>query len=106
MNAYAVIETGGKQYRVKTGDVFSVERLPGEPGAVVQIASVLACSDGSALTVGRPEVPGAAVEAEIVEQIRGPKVVSFKKKRRKGYERKVGHRQELTRVRIRGLQRN
>lgn len=103
MDPYAVIETGGKQYRVKAGDELMIERLPGEPGAVVRLSPVLACSNGAALTVGRPAVEGAEVEAEIVEQLRGPKVVSYKKKRRKGYERKVGHRQELTRVRVRGV---
>jgi len=103
MDAYAVIETGGKQYRVVQGDVLLVERLPGEAGAVVRIEPVLACSNGTSLSIGKPVVAGAFVEAEIVEQLRGPKVVSYKKKRRKGYERKVGHRQELTRIRVRAI---
>ena len=103
MDAYAVVETGGKQYRVATGDVLHVERLEGEPGSAVRLEGVLACSDGATLKIGRPLVEGAAVEAEVVEQLRGPKVVSYKKKRRKGFEKKIGHRQELTRIRINGI---
>lgn len=100
MDAYAVIETGGKQYRVKAGDVIEIERLAGEAGQKVTLDRVLALSNGSDLTVGTPAVAGASVTAEIVGQIRGEKVVNFKKKRRKGYHRKIGHRQELTRVRV------
>lgn len=100
MEAYAVIETGGKQYRVTEGTTLEVERLADEAGKQVQLDRVLALSDGSSLTVGTPLVAGAAVTAEIVEHLRGPKVFSFKKKRRKGYKRKVGHRQELTQIRI------
>ena len=100
MDAYAVIETGGKQYRVKAGDVLEIERLAGEAGQKVTLDRVLALSNGSELTVGTPAVAGASVTAEIVGQIRGEKVVNFKKKRRKGYHRKIGHRQELTRVRV------
>lgn len=100
MDAYAVIETGGKQYRVKAGDVIEIERLAGEAGQKVTLDRVLALSNGSDLMVGTPAVAGASVTAEIVGQIRGEKVVNFKKKRRKGYHRKIGHRQELTRVRV------
>lgn len=100
MEAYAVIETGGKQYRVKAGDTLNVELLKGEPGSVVELTSILALSDGETLKVGTPLVSGAAVKAEIVKQTKGPKVVAFKKKRRKGYERKVGHRQPLTALRV------
>lgn len=103
MDAYAVIETGGKQYRVKQGDVLEVERLEGEAGAKVTLDRVLALSNGSELTVGTPVVAGAAVAAEIVGQLRGEKVVNFKKKRRKGYHRKIGHRQELTRLRVQSI---
>lgn len=103
MDAYAVIETGGKQYRVKQGDVLEVERLEGETGAKVTLDRVLALSNGSELTVGTPVVAGAAVAAEIVGQLRGEKVVNFKKKRRKGYHRKIGHRQELTRLRVQSI---
>ena len=100
MEAYAVIETGGKQYRVGEGQLLEVERLEGDAGAKIQIDRVLAQSDGTTLTVGTPTVSGAAVTAEVVEHLRGPKVISFKKKRRKGYKKKIGHRQELTRIKI------
>lgn len=100
MEAYAVIETGGKQYRVQPNDLFDVEHLEGDPGSTVSLESVLAVSNGSELVVGTPTVPGASVTAEIVEQHRGRKVVAFKIKRRKGYHRKIGHRQELTKIRI------
>lgn len=100
MDAYAVVETGGKQYRVKQGDVFEIERLAGEVGQKITLDRVLALSNGSDLAVGTPAVAGATVSAEIVSQHRGEKVVNFKKKRRKGYHRKIGHRQDLTRVRV------
>lgn len=103
MSAYAVIQTGGKQYRVSEGDVFEIERVDGEAGSLTTFEDVIAFSDGENLTCGTPIVSGATVSAEIVDQVRGKKVVSFKKKRRKGYTRKVGHRQELTRVKITGL---
>jgi large subunit ribosomal protein L21 len=100
MEAYAVIETGGKQYRVGEGQILEVERLEGEAGAKITIDRVLAQSDGTTLTLGTPTVEGAAVTAEVLEQLRAPKVISFKKKRRKGYKKKIGHRQELTRIKI------
>jgi large subunit ribosomal protein L21 len=100
MEPYAVVETGGKQYRVKAGDTLKVELLDGEAGTAVVLDSVLALSDGGKLTIGTPLVKDAKVNAEIVEQAKGPKVVAFKKKRRKGYERKVGHRQRLTVLRV------
>ncbi len=103
MDAYAVIETGGKQYRVKKGDTLKVEQLDGEAGTTVKLDRVLAYSDGTQLMVGRPCVQGAAVEAEIIAQIRGPKLIAYKKKRRKGYERKVGHRQKLTQIRVNAI---
>lgn len=100
MESYAVIETGGKQYRVTENDTLRVEKLEGEAGDNVEISSVLAVSDGNAITVGTPEIPGAKVSAKIVEQVKAAKVVNFKKKRRKGYSRKVGHRQQLTIIKI------
>ena len=100
MEAYAVIETGGKQYRVQKNDSFDVELLDGEAGAVVTLGTVLAVSNGSDLTIGKPTVAGASVTAEIVSQHRGKKVVAFKKNRRKGFHKKIGHRQELTKIRI------
>ena len=104
MEPYAVVETGGKQYRVKAGDTLTVELLAGEAGQKVELGSVLALSDGQDLKLGTPLIPGAKVGAEIVQHIRGEKVVAFKKKRRKGYKRKVGHRQHLTVIRIASLQ--
>ena len=100
MEAYAVIETGGKQYRVHAGESLEVERLAVEKGAQTDLASVLARSDGAALTVGTPMIAGAKVTAEVVKHIRGPKVIAFKKRKRKGSKRKVGHRQELTILKI------
>jgi len=100
MEPYAVVQTGGKQYRVQAGDTLKVELLDGEAGAAIVLDSVLALSDGKTLTIGSPLVKGAKVNAEIVEQAKGPKVVAFKKKRRKGYKRKVGHRQHLTVLRV------
>lgn len=104
MEAYAVVETGGKQYLVKQNDVVKVERLDGEVGASIELKPVLAISDGSKLTVGKPEVAGASVKASVVSLTRGPKLVSYKKKRRKGYARKIGHRQNLTVLKIESIQ--
>ena len=100
MEAYAVIETGGKQYRVGEGQVLDVERLEGEAGSKITVDRVLALSDGTSLSVGTPTVSGAKVTVEVLEHLRAPKVVSFKKKRRKGYKKKIGHRQELTRIKV------
>ena len=97
---YAVIKTGGKQYRVANGDLLAVEKLEGEPGATVSLAPVLMVNDDKKSTVGTPVVEGAAVSAEIVEQTRGDKIIVFKKKRRQGYRRTRGHRQDLTLLRI------
>jgi len=96
MEAYAVIETGGKQYRVQQGDTLNVEKLDVEVGASVEIERVLALSNGSDLTIGTPTVDAAKVVASVKDQIRGEKIFNFKKKRRKGYTRKIGHRQSLT----------
>lgn len=103
MKAYAVIQTGGKQYRVSPGDRLPVELLPAKEGETLEIAPVLAVSDGSVLTIGKPHVDKAAVKAVVLKHQRGPKVVAFKKKRRKSYKRKVGHRQEQTILRIESL---
>jgi large subunit ribosomal protein L21 len=100
MEPYAVIKTGGKQYRVEKGDVLDIEKLEGEAGDALELTSVLAVSDGSSLKCGTPELSGASVKLEVVEQFRGKKLVAFKKKRRKGYKRKVGHRQSLTKVKV------
>lgn len=100
MEAYAVIETGGKQYRVRKDDVFDVEKLNAEPGKKVDFETVLAVSDGKELKVGTPTVSGAKVQAEVLEHLRADKVTAFKRKRRKGYKRRMGHRQELTKIKI------
>ncbi len=96
---FAIVRTGGKQYRVAVGDQITVERLEGEVGAEVALADVLALG-GEVPKVGTPTVPGASVTAKIVQQPRGAKVIVFKKKRRKNYRRKRGHRQELTVLKI------
>ncbi len=103
MQAYAVIETGGKQYRVQTGDSLDLELLHVAENESVVIDKVLALSDGTELKVGTPYVEGAKVTLKVVKNFRGPKVISFIKKRRKGYKRTVGHRQELTRVTVESL---
>lgn len=101
MDAYAVVETGGKQYRVQKDDVVAVELIEGaKAGDQIELGRVLALNDGSALKVGVPVVEGASVKAEVIEEFRGEKVVAFKKKRRKGYHKKIGHRQDLLRVKV------
>lgn len=97
---YAVIKTGGKQYRVSQGDVLHIEKLPGEVGSKVELSEVLAVGQGEGIKVGAPTVSGASVVAEIVEQGREKKVLIFKKKRRKGYSKKQGHRQPFTSIKI------
>ncbi len=96
---FAIVKTGGKQYRVGVGDQITVERLAGEVGAAISLDQVLAVG-GDVPRVGTPVVAGASVTAKIVEQPRGTKIIVFKKKRRKNYRRKRGHRQELTVLKI------
>jgi len=103
MEAYAVIETGGKQYRVRANDRLQVDRLQAKEGEKIEIGPVLAISDGKDLELGKPEIKKATVAATVVEHIRGDKVISFKKKRRKGYSRKQGHRQELTVLKVESI---
>lgn len=98
--AFAVIGTGGKQYRVSEGDLLQVERLEGEPGENVTFDEVLLIGGEGGIQVGTPRVAGAQVRGTILDQLRGPKVLVFKKKRRKQYKRTRGHRQDLTAVRI------
>ncbi len=97
---YAVIRTGGKQYRVAPNDVIQVERLSTGPGESVDFDEVLLVGEGAATTAGTPLVAGAMVRAEVLEEVRGEKIIVFKKKRRQGYRRKQGHRQNLTVLRI------
>jgi large subunit ribosomal protein L21 len=97
---YAVVKTGGKQYRVAKDDVLTIEKLDGEAGAVIELEQVLAINDGKGLTIGTPMVDGARVAATVLEQKKGEKVLIFKKKRRQNYRRTKGHRQQLTVIRI------
>ncbi len=101
---YAVIETGGKQYRVEPGDVIDVERLAREDEERVVFDRVLMIGGSESVEVGTPLVAGAEVNAVAVGEVRGRKVQVFKRKRRKGYRRKTGHRQDYLRVRIEGIQ--
>ena len=97
---FAVIKTGGKQYKVASGDVLAIERLPVEVGSHIDFEEVLLIGDGGKMTVGTPFLAGAAVAATVVDQTRGEKILIFKKKRRQNYRRRKGHRQELTIVKI------
>ena len=97
---YAVIETGGKQYRVTAGDTLEVERLETEAGKPHTFDRVLLVANDGKVTVGAPTLSGAKVVADVTQHFRGEKKIAFKMKRRKGYHRTVGHRQELTRVKI------
>lgn len=98
---YAIIKTGGKQYKVKKDDILDLEKLEGEAGGKLTFSEVLAVGEeGESLKVGTPLLEGARVEAEILDQFRGPKLIAFKMKKRKGYRRKIGHRQSLTKIKI------
>lgn len=99
-NMFAVIKTGGKQYKVAANDLVRVEKLPGEAGDAITFENVLMVGADADVTLGTPLVDGALVAGEVVEQFRDKKIIVFKKKRRQGYRRKNGHRQELTLVRI------
>lgn len=98
--SYAVIRTGGKQYRVEPGDVIRVEKLEGEKGAEVEFTEVLATGDGSAVRIGTPLVDGATVKGQVIQQGRAKKILVYKKKRRKNYRRRQGHRQYFTAVKV------
>src|SRR5436305_13828497 len=97
---YAVITTGGTQYRVAADDTILIEKLPGSAGDSIAFGDVLMVSNGDSIEWGAPVIEGATVAGEIVGQVRGPKIIIFKKRRRKHYRRKNGHRQDLTSVRI------
>ena len=101
---FAVIKTGGKQYRVSADDVIEIERLQGEAGGTLDFTEVLMVGEGDSVKIGNPTVTGAKVTAELVEQTRGPKLIAFKKRRRKSSKRKRGHRQDLTKIRITGIE--
>ena len=97
---YAILKTGGKQYKAQVGDEFTIEKLEVAEGEKVQFDQVLLLDDGAAVTVGTPTIVGASVTAEVIAQERGPKIIVFKYKPKKRYRKKTGHRQSLTRVRI------
>ena len=98
---FAVVKTGGKQYKLSAGDEIAIEKLAADAGETVQFNEVLLLGEGDDVTVGAPLVAGAAVQAEVIEQGKGPKVISFKRRRRKSSSaRKKGHRQHLTRIRV------
>ncbi len=97
---FAVIRTGGKQYRVAPNDIIEIERIAGEPGDIVELSEVLLLGGGDGGPKTGSPISGASVAAEVVEQMRGEKIIVFKKKRRKNYRRKKGHRQLLTMLRI------
>ncbi|MBF0491157.1 MAG: 50S ribosomal protein L21 [Deltaproteobacteria bacterium] len=97
---YAVIKTGGKQYRIQEGEIVRVEKLPGVEGQAITFNHVLFTSDGEKIQMGAPLVDSASVEAEITRNGRDKKVLVFKKKRRKGYSKKQGHRQDFTEVKV------
>lgn len=100
---FAVVKTGGKQYRVAVDDVIKVEKLPGDAGGSITFEDVLMVGDDKGLKVGTPTLSGISVTAEILEQARADKIIVFKKKRRHNYRRKRGHRQEQTVLRITGI---
>jgi large subunit ribosomal protein L21 len=97
---FAVIRTGGKQYRVAPNDVIEIERVAGKPGDIIELAEVILLGGDGAPKTGSPTIAGAMVAAEVIEQKRGEKILVFKKKRRSNYRRTRGHRQELTALRI------
>jgi large subunit ribosomal protein L21 len=101
---YAVVKTGGRQYRVEPGDTIDVERLSGDVGATIELNPILMVGNGENVTLGTPAVDTARVTAEIVEHKRGKKILVFKFKRRKSYRRKQGHRQSLTSLKITNIQ--
>jgi large subunit ribosomal protein L21 len=100
---YAVIFTGGKQYRVEQGDTLEVEKLAVEPGSALTFNDVLLVADGANVRVGAPTIEGAAVTAQVLGEVKGEKLLIYKFRRRKGYRRKTGHRQPYTRIKITGI---
>jgi len=101
--AYAIIKTGGRQYRVAEGDTIDVDLLGVDPGKTATFGEVLMFADGKDVTQGSPLISGAKVTAEVLEQRKDKKVIAFKYRRRKGYHRTVGHRRKLTRVKIKSI---
>lgn len=101
--AYAILKAGGKQYKVSEGDIIEVAKLDAEAGQETTFSEVLLHADGDKLSHGSPLLSGASVVGEVIEQFKAKKVIAFKYRRRKGYHRTVGHRQKLTRVRIKSI---
>lgn len=101
--SYAILKTGGKQYKVSTGDQINVEKLDLNVGDIATFSEVLMVSDGGTINTGAPFLVGAKVEGEVVGQIKDEKVLAFKYKRRKGYHRSVGHRRKLTTIKIQSI---
>src|SRR6476646_4791876 len=101
--AYAIIRTGGRQFRVAEGDTLDVDLLDAEPGKTATFGDVLLFADGKDVSHGNPHISGAKVTAEVIEQRKDKKVIAFKYKRRKGYHRTVGHRRKLTRIKIKSI---
>ena len=101
--SYCILETGRKQYRVSTGDTLEIERLAVEAGQPVTFDRVLLVNNDGKVTIGTPVVAGATVEADVVKHVRGEKKLTFKMKRRKGYHKTIGHRQELTIVKVKSI---
>jgi large subunit ribosomal protein L21 len=101
---YAVVNTGGKQYKVQKGETLRIEKIPGEVGSSVTFDKVLMVADGENIRVGQPVLENVAVQAQIVEQDKAKKILIFKYKRRKRYRRKNGHRQPFTAIRINGIE--
>ena len=101
---YAVIETGGKQIAVKEGDIIQIEKIPAEPGQSVNFDKVLFINDGKKCKIGRPDLEDSRVVGELIKQDRDKKVVTFKFKRRKKYRKKIGHRQDISIVKITEIQ--
>ncbi len=100
---YAVIKTGGQQYRVAANDTLTIDRVEGDAGATLEFTEVLMVGTGASVKVGTPTVAGAKVTAELVEQARGPRVITLKKRRRKNSRRRKGHRQDLSTIRIKDI---
>jgi large subunit ribosomal protein L21 len=101
--SYAIIRSGNKQYRVSPGDTVAVEKLAGAAGETVTFGEVVFHSDGERFIAGSPLIEGAKAAGEVLEQFKDEKVIAFKYRRRKGYHRTVGHRRQLTRVKIRSI---
>ena len=101
---YAIVKTGGKQYKVNPGDLLKIEKIEGEVGETIVLDTVLmVVDDNDSVDVGRPQLTGARVSAEITRQTKGDKIIVFKSKRRKGYSKKTGHRQLLTEIKIKEI---